>query len=62
MEQKQKRRSKRHRTGRNNISSTAQVASAKDYGVYARGVHKAYRKKWGKDEEQTVKVAPGIKL
>lgn len=38
----QRKRSKRHRMKRNNISDKDRVQSAKDFGVYARQVHKDY--------------------
>lgn len=38
----QRKRSKRHRMKRNNISDKDRVQSVKEYGVYARQVHKNY--------------------
>lgn len=42
----QRKRSKRHRMKRNNISDKARVESVKEFGVYARQVEKDYRERY----------------
>lgn len=42
-EQTQRKRSKRHRMKRNNISDKARVASVIEFGIYSRQVERDYR-------------------
>ncbi len=43
IQETQRKRSKRHRMKRNNISDKDRVNSVKEFGVYAREVEKNYR-------------------
>ncbi len=47
-EQTQRKRSKRHRMKRNNISNKARVESVKEFGIYSREVHKQYMNRYPK--------------
>jgi len=49
----QRKRSKRHRMKRNNISDKARVDSVKEFGVYAREVQKKYLARYPKKEAVT---------
>lgn len=50
----QRKRSKRHRMKRNNISNKARVDSVREFGIYSREVEKAYRSRYPKQAFTTV--------
>lgn len=47
-EEKQRKRSKRHRINRNHISDKDRVQSAKEFGIYSRQIEKNYQSKYPK--------------
>lgn len=53
-EYKDRKRSKRHRTHRNNISDKERVNSVREFGIYCRAVDKAYRAKFKKPERGSI--------
>lgn len=48
--EQQRKRSKRHRRKRNNISDKDRVSSAWDYALYAQAVDRAYKAKFAKKD------------
>lgn len=53
-QEQQRKRSKRHRMKRNNISDKDRVNSVKEFGIYAREVERQYRARYRKQEPQTI--------
>lgn len=46
LQEKQRKRSKRHRINRNHISDKDRVQSVKEFGIYARQVEKDYQSRY----------------
>lgn len=53
-EQQQRKRSKRHRMKRNNISDKARVASVIEFGIHSRQVERDYRARYHPATNNTV--------
>ena len=53
-DQIQRKRSKRHRMKRNNISDKARVESVIEFGIYSRQVERDYRARYHPTENNTV--------
>lgn len=55
-QEQQRKRSKRHRMKRNNISDKDRVNSVREFGIYSRQVERDYRARYHSTENKTTSL------